>query len=143
MLARDRAAKAHDEIGGLAEKAAPFRDAGFGAQAEIPAAMDAAIAEMAVERRVVSVVLGECIERAQIVAGFVGRHGGILPALPGVGMTGHKGGGAETGLAHLPDAFLRLLVADQFARDGVPLPLEPGDQAFGSGHRLPCAAAAE
>src|SRR5438045_9404367 len=100
MLARDRAAKAHDEIGGLAEKAAPFRDAGFGAQAEIPAAMDAAIADMGVERRGVSVVLGECIERAQIVAGSVGRHGGIPPALSGAVMTGHMGGGAAPGLAH-------------------------------------------
>src|SRR5438046_8940034 len=131
MLARDRAAKAHDEIGGLAEKAAPFRDTGFGAQPEIPAAMDAAIAKMAVERAVVAVALGERVKLAQIVAGAVGGHGGIFPTLPGVGMAGHKGGGAEPCLAHFPDALLRLLVADQFARDGVPLPLEPGDQAFG------------
>src|SRR5438067_499268 len=101
MLAGDRAAKAHDEIGRLAEKTPPFRDALFGAQTEIPAAMDAAIAEMAVKRGLVTVALGECVEPTQIVAGAVGRHGGILPALPGVGMTGHKGGGAEPRLAHL------------------------------------------
>src|SRR5437763_15838537 len=136
MLARDRATKAHDEIGGLAEKAAPFRDTLFGAQAEIPAAMDAAIAEMAVERAVVAIALGERVKLAQIIAGAVGRHGGILPALPSIGMAGDEGRGAEPGLAHLPDALLRLRVAEQFSRGSVSLPPERGDQAFGAGHGL-------
>src|SRR5437868_2113713 len=143
MFARDRTAKAHDKIGRLAEKTPPFRDALLGAQTEIPAAMDAAIAKMAVERAVVAIALGERVKLAQIVAGAVGGHRGILPTLPGVGLAGHKGGGAEPCFAHLPDALLRLLIADQFARDGVPLPLEPGDQAFGAGHRLLFAVAAE
>jgi len=46
MLAGDRSTESNDEIGGLAEKTAPFRDAFFAAQPEIPAAVDAAIAEV-------------------------------------------------------------------------------------------------
>src|SRR5437016_12430877 len=95
MFARDRTAKAHDKIGRLAEKTPPFRDALLGAQTEIPAAMDAAIAEMAVERAVVAIALGERVKLAQIIAGAVGRHGGILPALPSIGMAGDEGRGAE------------------------------------------------
>src|SRR5947208_8552805 len=136
MLTGNRAAELHDEIGRLAEKASPFRDAFLGAQAEIPAAMDAAIAKMTVERGLVAIALGERVERAQVIAGAVERHGRILPALPGVGLARNKSGGAEPRLAYFPDALLRLPIADQFARDGMPFALQAVDQAFGAGDGL-------
>ncbi len=90
--------------------------------------MDAAIAEMAVKRRLVAVFFEQPIELAQIGADMVGRHRCILPAFPDVGVAGDKGGGAEPGLAHLPDPRLRPPVADELCvrrRDPDP---QVGDQ---------------
>ncbi len=57
VLARDRAATGDHQIGRLVEEGAHLFQAVAGAQAEIDAAMNAAVAEMTVERGVVAVLV--------------------------------------------------------------------------------------
>ena len=87
-------------------KRAELLDALGGVQVEADAAVDAALAEVAVERRVVAVLVEQLAQVAQVVADLVRRHGRVLPARPGVGLAGHPGGRAQAALAHLPDHLL-------------------------------------
>ena len=71
-------------------------------QIEIDARVNAALAEMPVERAAVAVLFEELSQIAQIAAELVGRNGGILPAFPRDRLAGHARGRAEPRLAHLP-----------------------------------------
>src|SRR5439155_5566245 len=103
MLARDRAAVRHDEVGGLVDEGAEGADARIAFEVEVPAGMDAAVAIVAVERALVAVLAPQLADLAQIAAESFGRNSCVLPALVSVRLAGDEGGGAETGLAHFPD----------------------------------------
>ena len=68
MLAGQRAAILHHEIGGLLEKALPVREALFGVQLEVNPAMHQAVAEMSVYGCFVAMLVEKRHQLAKIVA---------------------------------------------------------------------------
>ena len=72
----------------------------FGAEVEVDAGVDAALAVVAVERAAVAVLGHERGDGAQIVAELRGRNGGVFPALAAIGLAGDEDHGAERGFAH-------------------------------------------
>ena len=67
--------------------------------------MNAALAEVAVQRPDIAVLVDQLFEIAQVRAEFFGRHRGILPAFVILGHAGHFRGRAETLFAQVPDQF--------------------------------------
>ena len=82
MLARKRAAIAHHQIGGALDEFAVIANAGFAFQIEADAHVNAAVPEMAVERRVVVVFVEQLADVAQVGAQFFRRHRRIVPSFP-------------------------------------------------------------
>ena len=106
VLARERAAVLDHEVGRLVEEATPGPQPAGAAQVEVDPAVDAAVAEVPVERRPVAVLVEQRAEAAQVVAEPLRRHRGVLPAGPVVALARHVGGRAQAGLADLPEALL-------------------------------------
>src|SRR5205085_10524467 len=84
VLAGDRPAQAEDEVGGLVDKLAVGLDPLFRLQVEVPARVDASLAEVAVERALVAVLVRERADRPQVLAEPLRRDGRVLPALIGI-----------------------------------------------------------
>ncbi len=118
MLARERAAIGDHQLGGLAQEVAPARDALRRAQLEVDARVDAAVAEMAVQRGAVAVAVDQLLELAQVVAEAHGIHRRVLPADhrvgPVVGLELERGG-RGAGLADRPDAIDEGAIRNQCA----------------------------
>ena len=113
MLARQRAAVLEHQVGGLVEEAAPAPQAAGALEIEVDPAVRAAVAEVAVHRGAVAVAVEQVLERAQVAAQVLGRDGGVLPALPVVGLDRVVSGRAQTGLAHVPElALVRRVVVE-------------------------------
>ena len=66
--------------------------------------MHTGVAEVAVERAFIVVVLHELAQVAKIGAKFLGRDGGIFEAFPAQGLIGNVGGDPEARFANVPDA---------------------------------------
>ncbi len=91
VLAGERAAVPGDEPGRAVEELAPLGHPVRGAEAEVDPAVDAALAEVTVERGLVVELLEQGAEVPQVVADLVRRHRGVLPA--GVGRRASPGRG--------------------------------------------------
>ena len=108
-----------------------MRDAFHAAQVERDARMDAAVAEMAVEGRLVAAGIHQRLEFAQVVAKAQRIHRRILPAHHGVGTAPgfarieRKRGGRCARFADRPHAFDRRLV---FEEPGTRLRVPSGDR---------------
>ena len=102
VLARERAAVGHHQLGRLVHEAPELLDPVGGLEVEVDAVVDAALAEVAVEHAVVAVLVHERAQIAQVGAHLVGRHAGILPPGPLPLLPGRVGAGADAGLADLP-----------------------------------------
>ena len=75
--------------------------------------MDATLAEVAIQRALVTVIVEELAKLAQIFAQLARRHRRVLPAFPGFGAVREARRGAQTRLANLPELFLLLVVVEQ------------------------------
>ena len=106
VLAGERTAVAHDEIGGLVDECAVGRDAAPRPEVEIDPRVHAALAEMAVEIAFVAVAIEQRAKIAKVRAELRRRHGRVFPAFPGDALVRHVRGRAEAGAADLPDAQL-------------------------------------
>ena len=104
MLAGERAAVGENDVGGAFDEEAKFADARFGFEVEVDARVDAALAEVAVERAAVAKLLHESGELAEVGTELRGRNGGVLPTFPSVGLAGDEDHGAECRFADEPDA---------------------------------------
>ena len=91
-------------------------DALVGLQIEVDPGVDAALAEVAVERAVVAEFLEQLAEVAEVGADAIGRDGRVLPALPGVLLAGDAGGRPEARLADLPQVLFLGLVVEELHR---------------------------
>ncbi len=112
-----------------------------GAEVEVDAQVDAALAVVAIERSAVAELVQESRELAQVSAQMRGRNAGIVPALVAFRLAGNKGGCAESGLAHVPDAGGVGAVVDAGHRRFRP-GLRRANQRLGFGlrfSRIPCA----
>ncbi len=129
VLARERAAVRHDEVCGPVEEGAPLGDSMGRVEAEVDPAVDAALPEVAVERRVV-VELGEQVaEVPEVAADLVGCHRRVLPPGVGRGLARHLGRGAQPRLADLPELLLLPAVLEELDRRRVVELLHRVDEA--------------
>ena len=80
VLARERAAVLDHQVRRLGEEAPPVREPGGRAQLEVDARVDAAVAEMAVERSAVAEALDQRLEFPQVVAQAHRVHRRVFPA---------------------------------------------------------------
>ena len=103
VLARQRPAVGHDQVGGLLHERPVVPDALGGAQVEGDPRVHAPLAEVAVHRPAVAVPVVEVLQVAQVGTHDLGRHRGVLPAGPVVPPVGREGRGAQAALADLPD----------------------------------------
>ncbi len=131
VLAGDRPAVADDQVARLVQELAEVLHALVGLQLEVDPGVDAALAEVAVERAVVAVLLEQLAEVAEVRADAVGRHGGIFPPLPGVLLAGNAGGRPQARLADLPQVLFLRLVVEQLHRRRVGSPPSGGPSACG------------
>jgi len=86
-------------------------------EVEVDPGVQAALTEVAVEGAAVAVPLVQLPQVAEVAAEPVRRDRGVLPALPGERLARHQRGGAQAGLAHLPDQLLVGWVVDQLGAD--------------------------
>ena len=101
----ERAAVGEGDVGGAVDELAEFEDAGRSLEVEVEAHVDAALAEVAVHGAGVVVLVHERADGAEVAAELSGVDGGVFPALPAGADAGDEGGGAEAGLADVPDAL--------------------------------------
>ena len=100
--------KLHDQLGGLVHKRLELFDPLRSVQVEADPAVDAALAEMPVERGLIAIFVEQLTQLGQVGADLVGRHGGVFPARPTCRAARNPGGGTQSALAHFPDhLFLR------------------------------------
>src|ERR1700722_15290958 len=104
MLSGERASVADHHVGRGFHELPEFRDAFFGLQIEANAVVDAAVAEVSVERALVVELVEQAAEVAEIGAEFFGSDRGVFPALPVGQFAGDVRSRAQRGLAHFPDA---------------------------------------
>ena len=83
VLARQRTAVRHDEICGGFDERPVAPDALDVGEVEVDARVHATLAEVAVQRAAVPVLVEQLAEVAQVLAQSLGRHGRVLPPLPG------------------------------------------------------------
>ena len=102
VLARQRPAVGDDEVGGAIDELAVLADALLGFEIPIDPHVNAAVAEVTVERRVVVVLVQERPQLPQIRSQLLRRHRRIVPALPLERRAGRRRGRARTRLADLP-----------------------------------------
>ncbi len=95
VFAGERTAVADDKIGGLFHKLSEPGDAVFRLQIEVQSRVDAAVAEVSVERALVVETLHQAAEIAKICAEFFGSHGRVLPAFPVGRLSGDVRGCAQ------------------------------------------------
>ena len=119
VLARERAAVLDHDVGRAIDELAHVQDAGLALEIEVDAHVHAALAEVAVHRTVVPVLLHECEQPAQIRAEAIGRHGRIFPAFPSVFFSWLNRDSAEGGLAHVPHLRGFLRITDAIGRCGL------------------------
>ena len=115
VLARQRAAILNHQFGGLAQKTAPFRDACMGLEVERDARVDAAVAEMAVERGLIIEAVDQLLELAQIIAEPQRIDRGVFPADRRIGRcrVERQRGRRGAGFADRPDRSLLRGVGNQ------------------------------
>ncbi len=100
VLAGERPAVGHHQVGGALDEPAECRDAIGGDQVEGDPGVHAALAEVPVQGRAgVPELAVELAQVAQVVTQPLGRDRGVLPAFPGVRHVRHPGGGAQSYLA--------------------------------------------
>ena len=85
----------------------------FRLQVEVDAGVDAAVAEVAVERAFVTVGGHHLAQITEVAAKFFGGDCGVFPTFPGHGFSGHVRSHAESGFADFPHAFDLLLAGIQ------------------------------
>ena len=112
-------------------------------QLKVNPGVDAALAEVAVERAIVAELLEQLAKVAEVGADAVGRHGRILPPLPGVLLAGDAGGRAQARLADFPQVFFLGLVVEELHGRRVAHPLQMLHQLAGLVVRFVLALTAE
>jgi hypothetical protein len=75
-----------DQVGGLLQEGAPPPQPAHAERIEVDPAVDAAVAEVTVERGPVVVAVQQRVEVAQVLAEALRWHGGVLPSLPVVAL---------------------------------------------------------
>ena len=105
--------------------------------------MQAALAEVAVERAVVAVPVEQLPQLAQVVAEALGRNGGVLPSFPRVRLVGEPGRRSQARLADLPHPLLLREVVEELHGRRRPVALQLLHQLAGLGVRLLLALPAE
>src|SRR5690606_8300631 len=117
VLAGERAAVADDDVGRALDELAVALDAAAAHEVEVDAAMDEALAEVAVEGRLIVELVHQAPEVPEVVAHAVRRDRRVLPAGPGGFQSGHERGRAEPRLAQLPQLVRRgAAVVEQHGR---------------------------
>ena len=117
VLGGEGAAVLDDEVRGLIEELHVIGDAFPGEEIEGDAAVDAALAEMAVEGSDQAELVEQLAELPEIVADLVGPDRRVLPSGPGQGKAGNIRGCAQARLAHLPDLlFLGVVIVELHGR---------------------------
>ncbi len=107
VLAGERSAVGHHQVGRAADEPPERCDAVGGDQVEGDPGVHAALSEMAVQGRAgVAELVVELLQVPQIVTEPVRRDRGILPPFPGVGHVRYPGGGAEGHLADVGELAL-------------------------------------
>ena len=104
----------HDERRGVVEETAHLLLSIAGPKAEIDAAMNAAVAEMTIERGVVIVGVEQLAEFAQVISQALRRDACVLEPFPSVRVMGHERRAAKPRLARLPDELLLVFVFGDF-----------------------------
>ena len=104
----------HDKRRRVVEETAHLLQSFAGPKAEIDAAMNAAVAEMAVKGGVVIVAVEQLAKLAQVISKALRRNGRVLEPFPGVRVMGHERSAAKARLARLPDELLLVFVFGDF-----------------------------
>ena len=113
VLAGQRSAVGDHEVRRMLGERPVVGDALVGTQLEGDAGVDAAVAEVAVQRRAVVFVAGQQrAEVAEVVAEPFRRHRGVLPAFVGLVLVWRVGGGAEAQFPDRPQVVLDRGVLD-------------------------------
>ena len=102
----------HDQLCRVIQEVAPVGDAALGSQIEVDAAMNQAIAEVPIHRRVVAVPIEQRLQLAQIGAESLARDRAVFPTGPRVRLVRRD---RERRLAQLPKLCLFGLIADRLA----------------------------
>ena len=137
VFAGNGAAIADHEVGSGFHKLAELGDTVFRLQVEIDAVVNAAMAEVAVERALVAEVREHFAEIAEIAAEFFRGDGGIFKAFPVERFAGHMRGDAEAGFANFPHALGLLMVSAEPHVGRVRAAAERLHQAAGLGFGFP------
>src|SRR5437763_1299202 len=110
MFTGNRAAIAHDKIGGVFDECAIVANSLYRTEIEVDARMNAALTKMSIERAIVAVLFKQAAQIPQVVPHLLGRHRRILPAFPCNRLSRYKGGGSEPRLTNLPYQLLLALI---------------------------------
>src|SRR5947209_2420100 len=105
MFAGERTAVADDEVGGTLDECAVVANTVGALEVEADAHVNAAVAEVSVERAAIVVLVEQLADVAQIGAEFCRRNRCVVPTLPFGWDTGREGGSARPGFADLPDVL--------------------------------------
>jgi hypothetical protein len=103
VLAGQRPAVLEHQVRGLVEERAVLAQAARGQQVEVDAAVDAAVAEVTVDRGAVPVAVHERTEAPQVRPQQRRRHRRVVPSLPVLTLAGDEGGGPAPALADAPE----------------------------------------
>ena len=137
VLSGERSAVRGDQAGGTLQETPVLDHAVRVREPKGNTRVHATLAEVPIQGRAgvarVPKLLEERLEVAEIVAEARGRDGGVLPALPRVGVTGHVRGCTEAALAYPPELVFLLGILQEGNRGIVIRLCERAQQAFGSG----------
>src|SRR5262249_27989929 len=142
MLSGDGSPVADNQIGGLVDERAKVANSFDGTEVEVDTRVNAALPEVSIERAIVTMLLEQAAQVAQVGTDLLGRNGGVLPTFPRNRLSWHKGRRAKSGLANLPNQFLFALVVIELHGWSARSALQPRHHSsrFGIGFSLVLAA---
>ena len=140
VLAGQRSAVRDHQVRRLRHEPAVLVDALSRLEVELDARVHASLTEMPIERALVTEIVEQLAELAQVFSQLVRRHRSVLPPFPRLGAVREASRRAQTGLAHLPQLFFLVLVIEQLHRGAAG---EPRHQRFRLRVRLRLRVAAE
>src|SRR5215468_5143251 len=138
MLSGDGSPVADNQIGGLVDERAKVANSFDGTEVEVDTRVNAALPEVSIERAIVTMLLEQSAQVAQVGTDLLGRNGGVLPTFPRNRLSWHKGRRAKSGLATLTNQFLFALVVIELHGWGARFALQPRHHSsrFGIGFSL-------
>src|SRR5690242_16261275 len=143
MFARKRSTVTHNQISGLFQERSELENAGRRLDIEIDPGVDAALAEVAVERADIAKFEIKLFQIAKIAAELGRRDRRVFPAFPILLLTRNVRGGAEAGLPNCPDLFFFIRIVEELHGWSTPARSQSRHQRSSSGIALGASFAAK